>query len=64
MVIHNLKNKLMLKTQQTKATSTPTKKNGSPSHTTVHLYTRSLIYLNALIERSLSNYQYFIQPPL
>ena len=46
---HNLKNKLMLQTQQTKATSIQTQKKGYFSHSAVHLYVRSLIYLNTLI---------------
>jgi len=41
----------MLKTQQTKVAHTHTqkhnkRKNGSPSHITVNLYTRSSVYLN------------------
>jgi hypothetical protein len=46
-IICNLKNKLILKTQQTITTPTQTqKKEWDTSHITVHLYTGSPIYLN------------------
>jgi hypothetical protein len=47
-IIHNLKNKLMLKTEQTKATPTQTqrkKRKGSPSYTSLLTHV-SPIYLN------------------